>query len=365
MLQLRPDRSGSGARAPVLVLALLLAFVPGRETGVTSGTTDTARAVAASERFLDDWVADDGRVVRHDQGGDTVSEGQAYALMLAAGIGDEATFRSVWRWTRNELQRPDGLFSWRWADGRIVGHGAAADADLFIAGALSLAARRFDAPALDVESRRISDAVLEREVIRIGAHRTLAAGPWAVPDRTVNPSYLATPIMSRLWWDGGHGWAPVAATSRDILDDLTATWPHLPPDWATVAADDGPIDAAPSREWKVYGWDAMRVPVQLAADCNPAGREIAARLWPFFSSRGVEVANVYSLDGREIDGGTHAAAIVGAAGAASAAGSTDSARVLLDRAARWDAEHPTYYGAAWSALGRLWLTTDLLGGCAN
>ena len=28
-------------------------------------------------RFLDRYVQDDGRVVRHDQGGDTVSEGRA------------------------------------------------------------------------------------------------------------------------------------------------------------------------------------------------------------------------------------------------------------------------------------------------
>jgi hypothetical protein len=39
--------------------------------------------------------------------------------------------------------------------------------------------------------------------------------------------------------------------------------------------------------------------------------------------------------------------------------------VLLDRAAMYDTDHSTYYGAAWLALGRLWLTTSLLGGCAD
>ena len=45
----------------------------------------------ATERFLDAYVDPDGRVVRRDQGGDTVSEGQAYALLLATAVGDEAT----------------------------------------------------------------------------------------------------------------------------------------------------------------------------------------------------------------------------------------------------------------------------------
>ena len=57
--------------------------------------------------------------------------------------------------------------------------------------------------------------------------------------------------------------------------------------------------------------------------------------------------------------------MVGAAGSAWAAGATGSARVLLDQAEAWDAERPTYYGAAWLALARMWLTTDLLGSCAQ
>lgn len=105
--------------------------------------------------------------------------------------------------------------------------------------------------------------------------------------------------------------------------------------------------------------------MQLTADCNELGRRIAARMWPFFLQRDVRVAAVHSLDGAVIDPSPHPAAIVGAAGAASAAGADDSVDVLLDRAAMHHADEPTYYGAAWLALGRLWLTTSLLGGCAD
>ncbi|HEX6312191.1 MAG TPA: glycosyl hydrolase family 8 [Acidimicrobiia bacterium] len=102
------------------------------------------RARAAAERFLDRYVSDEGRVARHDQGGDTVSEGQAYALLLAAAIGDRARFELVWAWTAANLQRPDGLLAWHWADGSVADAEPAADADLVTSRALLLAGERFD-----------------------------------------------------------------------------------------------------------------------------------------------------------------------------------------------------------------------------
>lgn len=53
----------------------------------------------------------------------------------------------------------------------------------------------------------------------------------------------------------------------------------------------------------------------------------------------------------------------GAAGAAHAAGDRGAADELLDRAAQLDDDHPSYYGAAWTALARVMLDTDWLGNC--
>jgi Glycosyl hydrolases family 8 len=68
---------------------------------------------ATGQAFLDAYVDPDGRVVRRDQGGDTVSEGQAYALLIAVAPGDSERSTAVWTWTRNHLQPPDKLLSWR------------------------------------------------------------------------------------------------------------------------------------------------------------------------------------------------------------------------------------------------------------
>ncbi len=59
----------------------LVADGPGEPVGVEEGTSSAARAAAAD--FLDRYVDEDGWVVRHDQGGDTVSEGQSYATGAA------------------------------------------------------------------------------------------------------------------------------------------------------------------------------------------------------------------------------------------------------------------------------------------
>ena len=56
-------------------------------------------AERAGRAFLAAYVDPDGRVVRRDQDGDTVSEGQAYAMLVAVAIDDRAAFRSVWSWT--------------------------------------------------------------------------------------------------------------------------------------------------------------------------------------------------------------------------------------------------------------------------
>ena len=56
--------------------------------------------------------------------------------------------------------------------------------------------------------------------------------------------------------------------------------------------------------------------------------------------------------------------LVAAAGAADAAGQPAARDGLLDEAEALDKRFPTYYGAAWVALGRIMLTTKLLDACS-
>ena len=301
--------------------------------------------------FLDRYV-EDGRVVRHDQGGDTVSEGQAYAMLLAVANDDERRFDRVWTWTRKHLRREDGLLSWRWADGRVADPQPAADADLDAARALVLAGKRFDEPRYAEEGRALGRAIAEHETTVAADKTVLMAGPWARERGALNPSYWSPRAFAAL------GMEEVAASARRLTDRLTED--GLPPDWATIEPY-GVFPAGPPAGGEpVYSYDAVRVPIRYAESCHPEDRRLAARLWP--SLQHEPGAAKRALDGTPIGDHDSPAALAGAAASAHAAGDERAARELLDRAAQLDEERPSYYGSALVELTRAMLD-EKLGRC--
>jgi endoglucanase len=297
--------------------------------------------------FLDRYVAEDGRVVRHDQGGDTVSEGQAYAMLLAVAERDEARFDRVWAWTRAHLRRPDGLLAWHWQDGRVTDQQAATDADLDAARALMLAAKRFDVPRYAQDGRELGRAVSEHETVQ----GVLVAGPWT--QDVVNPSYWSPRAFAAIER------VDLNEPARRLTDQLTAN--GLPPDWAQVQDWGAVPTGPPSGGDPVYSYDAVRLPIRLAESCQAEDRALAARLWPRLrDDPGVARR---ALDGTPLTEDQHPAALAGAAAAAHAAGDQQAASELLDRAARLDEQHPSYYGAAWVELTRAMLKPGALGTC--
>ncbi|MGE3620687.1 MAG: glycosyl hydrolase family 8 [Acidimicrobiia bacterium] len=335
-------------------MVLVLAALAWSGCGGDDGDAGERDAVAAGERFLDRYVDEDGRVRRIDQGDDTVSEGQAYALLVAVAVDDRARFDLVWAWTEANLRRPDGLLSWHWADGAVSDAQPAADADLDTAWALALAARRwgepYAGPAADMAA-----AIVRHEVAVLDGRVVLVAGPWANRDpATVNPSYagpVAGDVLAEVVGSAGPGQAVDGLVQ--VVRDLVAE-EGVAPDWAEVGADGEatPIEA-PGRDGPGrFGWDAVRVPVRLAASCDAEDRAVAGAHWA--PLRDGAVAD-------EVAG--HAVESVARAAAAAGAGERDEAEDLLDEAEVRDEESPTYFGAALVAVGRLLLETDRLGGC--
>lgn len=339
----------------------------------TASPADRARA--SSQAFLGAYLDAGGRVVRRDQGGDTVSEGQAYAMLVAAGIGDRRRFDLAWQWAKANLQRPDGLLSWHWDGGHVVDAQPASDADLDAARALLVAADRFGVAGYRHEALRIADGILGAETVDAAGRPTLVAGPWATAaPRYVNPSYFSPAGFAALRRASGQPrWDSLAASSREVLGQLTGSGPGLPPDWAVLDAGGTAHPAPPpggNGGAPAYSYDAARTFVRMAEDCSSGGRQWARRAWPFFKSNlgagaGAGLAATYDLAGHAQGSGSHPIADVAAAGAAIAAGANATGLSLLDRAERAQAAAPSYYGAAWVALGRIMLTTDWLGGCTG
>jgi endoglucanase len=390
----RPARSDDEARRPVLaVIAVLVsstavvAFASSLLVGPLVGpraapdhSDDAGRA--AARRFLDRYLDPDGRVVRRDQGGDSVSEGQAYAMLLAQAVGDRRRFDLAWEWARRNLQRADALLAWRWADRRVQDPMPAADADLDAAWALVLAATRFDDAALRHEGLRMAAAVLDNETVRVdgtGMDGTgvdgaasedilLVAGPWAREAKMVNPSYVSPGALTTMAQETDDPrWPAMALTSRRLLAQLVGPERPLPPDWSRLGPT-GALEPAPAPDGKGeaprYGLDAARLLPRLAS-CAEVWADVAAAGWPALAaSPGTGTAMATDLGGSPIESVPHPAKAVGAAAAAHAAGDDRARDALLAQAEDLDRGAPTYYGAAWVAMGRLLLTSSLGGSCA-
>ena len=368
---------GAAALATALLLPVALGALGTR--GLSERPSPDEEASAAAGRFFDSYLADDGRVVRADQGNDTVSEGQAYGMLLAVATGDRTRFERIWTWTERNLQREDGLLAFHWAKGRVESREPATDADLDAARALLLAGERFGEERYTARGTELGEAVLSAETASFGRAPVLVAGPWARSPAVINPSYFSPRAYADLAAAGDdRRWDDLAATSRTLATELTDG--ALPPDWAAVEPDPAPApdDPLPLTARPIAdpdqsgaggetaadarsGLDASRLAVRLAESCVPQDRKIAAALWPRYRERPGLAS--YNLDGSAAGDQRHPVGLVAAAAAAKAAGEDGEAERLLDEAAELDASQPSYYGSAWVALGRVMLSSTALGTC--
>jgi endo-1,4-beta-D-glucanase Y len=360
-------RGGLAALASVALAAALvlpaLKLLFDRSSGSAPASPEE-RARSSARAFLDRYVRPDGRVARPDQGGDTVSEGVSYGLLLAEVSGDERAFGKVWGWAERNLKGPEGLLAYLWADGQVRDPNPASDGDLVTAWALMRSGGEYSD-----DGRRLGAAVLSRETAARGGNLVLAAGPWGTGEPvTVNPSYWA-PIAFEQLAERTHDarWTALSDGSVRLTRTLTASGRTLPPDWARIDGDVAVPTPAPNHQAPDvrYGLDAQRLVVWLAASCDPAARSLAARFWSKLSRPGRAAALALTPDGAIADAGRNPMPLVAAAAAAGAAGHPETRDRLLARSEQVNAASPTYYGAAWVALGRALLTTSLLGGCAT
>ena len=317
--------------------------------------------------FLDDWV-DDGRVVRRDQGDDTVSEGQAYGLLISLALEDEDSFDEIWSWTKANMVGPDGLLAWQWKDGEVVDDEPASDADLDVARALVLAGEAFERPELTTEGNQLAGIIAERMTVETAIGRILLPGMWAGEREpyAYNPSYASPGAFSVLAESTGDArWNELIVGSRAVTTALLDESP-LPPDWAQVHAD-GTVEAMPGAQGSGqsvrYSYDAARLPLRYAESCDPADVALAAQMLPPLERADPLTAEL-DLGGASITEDRHPVAFAARAAAHAAAGDLDNARADLRAGDTLSQEAPTYYGAAWAALGYVFLSSSSLGACA-
>ena len=274
-----------------LMLAATVAGCAGGASGSRPARQDSTAQRSASA-FLAAYVRPDGRVARPDQGNDTVSEGQAYGLLLAEVASEPAVFGRIWQWTQDHLQLPGGLFAYHAdAAGHLLSTQPASDADLLIAWAL-LRYQGPDAAERHKAGQQVAAAVLRQEVTTgPGEMPVLTAGTWATGRQaSLDPSYWALPALTGLArLTGNQQWQQLADGAVTLTNRLTASGRDLPPDWAQLI-DGGALAPAPapngSEPQAEYGLDAQRTVVWFAVSCDPRARALAGRWWALLRQPG-------------------------------------------------------------------------------
>jgi endoglucanase len=329
------------------------AGAPIASTSTTSGTS--AATEPAAHAFLARYVTADGQVIRHDQGGDIVSEGQAYGMLIAELTADSATAQRIWSWTKQHLQRPDGLLSFHAnADGSVLDPQSASDADILIAFAL-LRYNGPDASSLHADGNQVASAVLAHETTQLpDGTPVVVAGPWAVgAGSTVDVSYWMPGVDDKLAvLTGDQRWSRASSGAIRLLQQLTDNGKRLPPDWAQLQGGEITAIPAPGGSAPVqYGLDAERVPIWLATSCTTDAVKLAADWWTILSVGDRATAIALTLDGAVTNPSQNPLPPIAAAASARAAGDAAGATGLLESAQSQASRESTYYGDAWAVLG--------------
>jgi len=251
-------------------LALVLA------AGLSASLTAKARADSKTmdpqwQAYKQRFISADGRLIDDFAGNVSHSEGQGYAMLLAAYSDDRDGFDKIWGWTVANLQiRDDGLAAWRWKpqdDPHVRDKNNATDGDLLLAWALAEAGRRWDAKTYDPAAAKIAHAIGGKLVHPSAFGPVLSPGVdgFGPKDRDdgpiVNLSYWVYPAFNALKRVAPDvDWTGLRHSGLMILDAAKFGSAKLPSDWISLKAGVQPAQGYPAR----FGYDIIRAPLYLA-----------------------------------------------------------------------------------------------------
>jgi endoglucanase len=211
--------------------------------------------------FMDDQV----RVIDHDAGDRTTSEGQAYGLFFALVANDRFRFDGLLHWTEQNLADGDltaRLPAWAWGRGAndqwgVLDNNSAADADLWIAFTLLEAGEAWNEPRYTKLGLALAHRIAANEVVEVpGLGTIVAPGPVGFHHGNsyrLNASYIPMQVILRLaHFMPDVPWAAVALATPALVRDSA---PHgFASDWTECKSDAG-LQASPG----IGSYDAIRV----------------------------------------------------------------------------------------------------------
>jgi len=223
----------------------------------------------AWETYKSRFVQPDGRVVDTGNGNISHTEGQGFAMLMAASLDDRQTFDKLWQWTRATLKNKDnGLFYWRYnpvAPDPVADKNDATDGDMMIAWALLRAQKQWRDNSYGMASDEITRALLKHTVISYAGYRVMLPGAHGFNLNThinLNPSYFIFPAW-QAFADRSHlvVWRDLQRDGKKLIGKMGWGNAQLPTDWVALSADG---KMKPADEWKPrMSYDAIRIPLYI------------------------------------------------------------------------------------------------------
>lgn len=261
-----------------------------------------------------------------DLGGRGNSEAQSYGLLQSLWMDDKRTFRDVWLWTKENLQRQeDYLFSWDFdlkhdlrtfpaKKAVIKDYNSASDADEDIAMALFLAGEAWEKPGYITEAKKIIAGIWRREVYEHQGLLYLLPGAWGAENNqiVVNPSYFS-PAAYKIFakYDPNHDWNKLASDSYAVLERIRGginrgEFNDFPPNWVVIDKNSGRMTPFTGKADSLdYSYDAFRTLWRSAYDQLTVP---SLESWDYISSLESEIrrdweddqllCTLYNFDGR-------------------------------------------------------------------
>ncbi|HKR27727.1 MAG TPA: cellulose synthase complex periplasmic endoglucanase BcsZ [Acidobacteriaceae bacterium] len=212
-------------------------------------------------RFMDSQV----RVIDHDAGDRTTSEGQAYGMFFALVANDRSRFDALLHWTEQNLAQGDlstHLPAWLWGHVAnnhwgVLDHNSAADADIWIAYTLLEAGKAWNEPRYAKLGTALAHQIAAEEVVEVpGLGTMVAPGPVGFHHDNsyrFNASYVPLQVilgLSQFVPDGP--WKKVAMSIPTLIKDSA---PHgFVSDWTDFRTG-STLQTSPT----VGSYDAIRV----------------------------------------------------------------------------------------------------------
>jgi endoglucanase len=241
-----------------LIFTLCLTLVLDSSSGAQDWSALWASYVA---RFMDNQV----RVIDHDSGDRTTSEGQAYGMFFALVANDRAHFDGLLHWTEKNLASGDlsqNLPAWLWGRGAenqwgVLDKNSASDADLWMAYALLEAGKAWNDPGYTKLGTALAHHIATSEVVEVpGLGTVLAPGANGFEHGSafrLNSSYVPLQVILRLAQLAPDGpWGKIAASVPVVVQDSAPR--GFVSDWTDF--NTGPdLKPAPT----IGSYDAIRV----------------------------------------------------------------------------------------------------------